>query len=297
LLVVSTQPPLQTIWAPPSVHPVAQAGAWFSATVVQTGVPPSQLTPQAPQLSADVSETHAPLQRLNPGLHVTPHVLAVQEGMAFAAVVVHAFPQEPQLAGSDVVSTQVPLHMVDVPSGQVAMHANVCPEGAHSGVVPLHAVPHAPQFVGVLGSMQTPLHAIWAPVHPASSGVPASSVPGGAPPSPWVPASAWPPVVASPHLSPLHLSVNALRPEMDAHAPIASAATLPVASPMSHRTLSECGHSGREATLQPGRYARAGPRLAPGKLRALPTSPSNVRCLVQRRGPRSSSSAHTLGGR
>jgi hypothetical protein len=251
---------LQTIWPPPLVHPVAQAGGWFSAIVVQTGVPPSQLTPQAPQLSADASETHAPLQRLKPGLHVKPHVLAVQEGMAFAAVVVHALPHEPQLAGSDVASMQVPLHIVDVPSGQLAMHANVCPEGAHTGVAPLQAAPQAPQFDGVLGSMQTPSHAIWAPVHPASSGVPPPSGPGGAPPSAWVPPSAWPPAVASPHLSPLHLSVNELRPEMDAHAPIASAATLPVASPMSHRTLSECGHSWPEATLQPGRQAPA--RLA-----------------------------------
>jgi hypothetical protein len=53
VLVVSTQAPLQTTW--PAGQPLAQ---WYeppSAEAVQTGVPPSQLTPHAPQLEEVVS--------------------------------------------------------------------------------------------------------------------------------------------------------------------------------------------------------------------------------------------------
>jgi hypothetical protein len=122
VLVVSTHEPLQMTWLP--VQPEAHVYICPSPDgVVQTGVPPSQLTPQAPQLSPVVSETQAPLQSVYPALHAKEQSPAEHAGAALARVVVHAVPHAPQLFGSLVVSTQLPLQTVEVLSGQVAMQA------------------------------------------------------------------------------------------------------------------------------------------------------------------------------
>lgn len=130
---------------------------------MQTGVPPSQLMPQPPQLSAVLKATQAPLHRLKPALHWTAHALFTQAGVALATLVVHTVPPSPahppQLSGSLVVSLQLPLQATIVP-GQLALHAKVDPVGAHSGVAPLHVVPQEPQLLGRSGSMQPPSHAI-----------------------------------------------------------------------------------------------------------------------------------------
>jgi hypothetical protein len=176
-------------------------------------------------------------------LQANEHALAVHVAIAFATDVLQPRPHPPQFAGSLVGSTQLIPHTIMVVSGQVAMHAYVEPEGAQIGFAPPHAVPQPPQFWGLLGSTHPPSQASCAPGQPLSSPVPGMASSFAALSGPFEP-SEWPPppdddAVASPHLSPTHLSpsLKELSPEMEAHAPMTNAAAPPVAKPMSHRTL------------------------------------------------------------
>jgi hypothetical protein len=116
-------------------------------------------------LAAVVYVTHAPLQRLNPVAHWNPQPPSPQEGCALATVVAHAWAQPLQLAGSDVVSMQVPLQFVGALGGQFDVHACVLSTAAHT-IEPLQVVPQPPQFEGVAGSTQPASHAIMPPSHP-----------------------------------------------------------------------------------------------------------------------------------
>jgi hypothetical protein len=276
VLVVSTHAPLQTTWLP--VQPETHAYVSPVLGIEQTGVPPSQLIPHDPQLSAVVSVTQAPSHKVYPVPHPKEHTPTAQVAIWFAPLVLHARPHPLQLFGSVAVSTQVPEHTVDELPGQVAMHANVWPEAAQRGVDPLQVVPHAPQFDVVLGSTQPPMHGIWTPGQPPSSAETGASA-GGGEPSVRGPPSPWDEVVASVHLSPLHLSLYALSPEMEAHAPTASAAAPPAANPMSHRTLLRMRLFARRSNQE-----AMAPRLAASTLG--PLSPFSSFAPTRRDAPR-----------
>jgi len=93
--------------------------------------------------------THAPLQSVVPLLHVKPHV-PVHVAVAFATDVVHAVPHAPQLFKLLVVSTHVPLQRSGVGAEQPETHV----EPAQTGVLPVHRVPHEPQFVALIGTQR-----------------------------------------------------------------------------------------------------------------------------------------------
>lgn len=115
------------------------------------------MTLQAPQLrSSFATSTQPPLHCARPGEHMATQVPDWQ-----SKPLPHAFPHEPQLAGSLDVSTHAPFaHWV---SG--ALHWHRPP--AHCSR-PVHARPHAPQFaLFVCGSTHWPLQLVRPPVQPA----------------------------------------------------------------------------------------------------------------------------------
>lgn len=95
VLVVSTHEPLQTVGAAAGQE---AAHAYVPPEPAQTGVPASALhrCPHEPQLATVERETHAPLQKLYPLLHVKLHALATHAAVALATAVVHTLPQRPQ---------------------------------------------------------------------------------------------------------------------------------------------------------------------------------------------------------
>ena len=60
-----------------------------------------------------------------------------------------AFPQPPQLFGSEVVSVHVEPQEL-VPEAHVEAHWKVLPDATHMGVEPEHTVPQAPQLPGCI---------------------------------------------------------------------------------------------------------------------------------------------------
>jgi hypothetical protein len=78
-VAVSTQVPPQRIGVDPE-HPDMHAFTPASGPAPHTGVLPEQATPQAPQLVAVLSCTHAPLQSVYPALQVIVHALLTQAG-------------------------------------------------------------------------------------------------------------------------------------------------------------------------------------------------------------------------
>jgi hypothetical protein len=141
----------ETHWVMPS-HPLTSGPPDLQALCEQVPVlgpshdeheplmhvlPPLQTVPQLPQLLlSDAVFTHAPLQH---------------------DWLPHAFPHDPQLLGSVLVSTQTLLHAVWLPL-QPSVHLPATQLHVEFGGPPVHAVPHAPQFfASVWVSMQAPL--------------------------------------------------------------------------------------------------------------------------------------------
>jgi hypothetical protein len=69
---------------------------------------------------------------------------------------VHAVMQFPQWLLSDVRSAHEPEQSVGVPLGQPDVQANPVPDGAHTGVDPPQATPHAPQLEAEERSVSQP---------------------------------------------------------------------------------------------------------------------------------------------
>jgi hypothetical protein len=137
---------------------VQQTPAWHIAPLPQT-----YAGPQPPHaLGLVCSLSHEPLHWENPALHVNVHALLTHAGCALATVVVHEFAHAPQLPRSFVVSTQLLPQRVGMPAGQLDTHID--PE--HSGVPPLHAWPHIPQWLASFVVLtQAPAHKENPPLH------------------------------------------------------------------------------------------------------------------------------------
>jgi hypothetical protein len=114
--------------------------------------------PQVPQFAKSVCRlTHAPLQALKPLLQLKEQALASQAGVAFATVVVHAWPHVPQLFALLVTSTQVLPQSMGVDAG----HPDAQADATQTGVLPLHAWPHDAQlFLSAVRSTQAPLQSV-----------------------------------------------------------------------------------------------------------------------------------------
>ena len=82
-------------------------------------------------------------------MQANPQVAVAHVGWPWATPVVQAWPQPPQLFGSELVSVQVEPHAL-VPDPHVEAHWKVLPDGTHMGVEPEHTVPHAPQLPGCI---------------------------------------------------------------------------------------------------------------------------------------------------
>jgi hypothetical protein len=108
------------------------------------------------------SSTQPPLHAVYPVLQAHVHPPAEHTGRAWAMLVVHAFPQVPQLPTLLVVSTQEPpqSESAGVAAGQPDVQAQPAPERAQTGVPPEHTVPHAPQFFVWLRSVSHPSAAL-----------------------------------------------------------------------------------------------------------------------------------------
>ena len=95
------------------VQKLEQAGVLLSA---------AHTSPQAEQLFRSlVRSTQAPLQRVNPLLHVNPHAPPVHVGVALATAA-QACPQLPQLFTSAAVVVQEPAQSVGAVGGQPETH-------------------------------------------------------------------------------------------------------------------------------------------------------------------------------
>ncbi len=157
LVDVSTQAPL---------HSVGVAAGHVHTESSHTAPPLHAYNePQPPQLLASlVKFTHAPLQSVNPLLHVKVQALSTHAAVALAMLVEHAVPHVPQSLKLLVVSTHAPLQSVGVGAEQPDTHV----EFEHTGVPPLHAneAPHPPQsLVLLVKSTQAPLHALYPLLH------------------------------------------------------------------------------------------------------------------------------------
>jgi hypothetical protein len=89
------------------------------------------------------------LQRLNPPAQSNAQVAPAHVAIALPASVEHVLPQVPQLFGSVMVLTQLPLQAVGALAGQVAAQAKVPASAAQTGVDPPHRLPQDPQLAGV----------------------------------------------------------------------------------------------------------------------------------------------------
>lgn len=129
------------------------------------GVLPVQALPQAPQLSAVVSWTQAPLQAAYPVSQANVHALLTQTAWALATLVEHPLPQAPQLVASLVASMQPPLQLVGVADGHPDAHEYAPPEPAHTGAAPEHACPQLPQLAAVVFCTQAPPQRLYPALH------------------------------------------------------------------------------------------------------------------------------------
>jgi hypothetical protein len=128
---------------------------------LQTGVPPVQASPQVLQLLLSLAvSTHAPLQSVYPALQASVHTLLRQTACALATLVEQTFPHDPQSAASLVVSTQEPAHRVGADARQPDVHEYVPPDAEHTGVAPVQALPHDPQFCAVVRGTHAPLQRV-----------------------------------------------------------------------------------------------------------------------------------------
>jgi hypothetical protein len=129
---VGTQVPELQTPAPFWQEPFSLVGLVAQPPLAQTGAlhspPPPQTLPHAPQFAwsawKPVVAMQTPLQSVKPGLHMNPHVPATQVAAAFATLVVQAWPQAPQFAGSvwyPALVTQAPLQRVK-PGMQAELH-------------------------------------------------------------------------------------------------------------------------------------------------------------------------------
>ena len=89
------------------------------------------------------------MQRLNPPAQSDAQVPPAHVAIALPASVEHVLPQVPQLFGSVMVLTQLPLHAVGALGGQSAAQAKVPASAAQTGVDPPHTLPHDPQLAVV----------------------------------------------------------------------------------------------------------------------------------------------------
>jgi len=74
-----------------------------------------------------------------------------------------------------VVSTQLPLQLVDAAGGHPETHEYAPPEPAHTDVAPLHATPQLPQLAAVVYWTQAPLQRLY-PASQAKAHAPAVHV-------------------------------------------------------------------------------------------------------------------------
>jgi hypothetical protein len=151
--VVSTHVPLQSVGVAAG-HP--DAHAYVPPEAAHTGVPPLHPWPQAPQLVALVSWTHAPLQAAYPASHANVHALLTHTGTALATAVVHAWPHVLQLFASLVGSTQLPLQAMGAAGGHPETHEYEPAAPAHTGVPAGHVLPQLPQLAAVVYWTQAP---------------------------------------------------------------------------------------------------------------------------------------------
>ncbi len=148
--VFETQPPVQTEGHEPLS--TGSAGQLFPVSAPASGVPPVH----------------------RPALHVAP------------AVQVNVDPQPPQLLASVAKSTQPPLQIMGATDGQPETHEYAPADPAHTGVLPLHAVPQLPQLAPVVYWTQTPPHR---DVRPGQPSLPESAASSGLDCSDWRSAS------------------------------------------------------------------------------------------------------------
>jgi hypothetical protein len=154
LLVVSTHVLPQSVGVDPG-QPETQVDP------EQTGVPPLHAWVHMPQLFLSVAMlTHAPLQRVYPALHVKVHDPLTHAAWAFATLVEQTFPHVLQSFKLLFVSTHVPPQSAGVAPEQPEMHKYVPPEPEHTGVPPVHPVPHDPQLAAVVSLTQAPLQRV-----------------------------------------------------------------------------------------------------------------------------------------
>jgi hypothetical protein len=144
-------------------------------------------------------------------LQVKPQ-MPVQAAVAWATVVVHGLPHDPQSLTLLVVSTHMPLHSV----GVGAEHPDTHVEPEQTGVEPVHRLPQLPQLVA-LRATQRLLQRIDPLAQPAS-GTPASSLAASSPETASPPPSllaSWP--ASSPESAPTGVasSTTASSPESD----------------------------------------------------------------------------------
>jgi hypothetical protein len=126
-----------------------------------TDVPPHAWL-HVPQLLLSIAVlTHAPLQGVYPALHVNVHVLFTHAACAFATLVEQTFPHVLQSFGLLVVSTQVPPQRAGADAGHPETHEYVPPELAHTGVLPVQALPQEPQSDAVVSGTQAPLQSVY----------------------------------------------------------------------------------------------------------------------------------------
>lgn len=107
--------------------------------------PAPHALPHPPQLAADVarSASHPFDPMASQSATPVPHTQTAGAMPLHTWPVRHAVPQPPQFAALVSVFTQVSPHRVS-PVPQPLLQ----PEAVHTGEVPLHTVPHAPQFIG-----------------------------------------------------------------------------------------------------------------------------------------------------
>ena len=102
--------------------------------------------------------TQAPLHRANPLPHTNEHALLTHAVWALVTAVVHAWPHIEQSLALLVVSTQLPVQVVEAVEGHVAAHEYVPLDRAQRGVLPVHALPQLPQLAALEGSTQPSGH-------------------------------------------------------------------------------------------------------------------------------------------
>ncbi len=171
-LVVSTQLPLQIVEADDGQP---EAHEYEAADPTHAGVPPPHALPQLPQLAVLVNWTQAPLQSVYPVSHANVHALLTHTAWALATLVVQASPHPLQLFASLVGSTQLPLQSVGAADGHPDKHEYMPPEPAHTGVLPLHALPQLAQLMAVVYWTHSPPQRLKPALH-ASEHVPSVHV-------------------------------------------------------------------------------------------------------------------------